>query len=176
MWFAMRKVDLAFLDTAEKIYVVECEVGAARADVWNALVDPTTWSRWWPGVRSASYGGAAPPHGVGTFREATVGRQRYEERLLLWEEGRRWGYYIERATVPIARAQLECTELEDCGGGTRVRWTIAHDPRLLMRLLAPFFRRIMQRLLRRAMANLEAELAAATGGRARARRSDGGGT
>src|SRR5437867_3837564 len=125
MWFEMRKVDLGFLRTAQKTYVAECDVAASRAEVWAALIDPATWSRWWPGLESASYRGAPPPYGVGTPREAKLGRQRYEEIILVWEEGRRWGYRIDRATVPIARAQVECTELEDHAGGTRVRWILA---------------------------------------------------
>jgi carbon monoxide dehydrogenase subunit G len=154
------KVDLGFIGAAGKTYVAECDLEAARADVWAAFVDPSTWSSWWPGVASASYRGSSPPYGVGTFREARVGGQRYEEYIVVWEEGRRWGYYIDRASVPIATAQLECTEFEDHGSGTRVRWTLAQDPRLLMRLIGPFFPRIMQGLLKKAMANLDRHIVA----------------
>jgi hypothetical protein len=158
MWFKMRKVDLGFLRRAEKTYIAECELDAPRSAVWSAFIDPTSWHHWWPGLKSASYGGAAAPYGVGTFRESTVSGQRYEEYIVVWEEGRRWGYYIDRASVPIATAQLECTEFEDHGSGTRVRWILAQDPRLLMRLTAPFFPRIMRSLLRDAMANLDRHL------------------
>jgi hypothetical protein len=155
MWFHLRKVNLDFLDIAERKYVVEERVCAARRELWTAIVDPTTWSHWWPGVVSASYRGAAPSYGVGTLREARVGRQRYEEIVVAWDEGRRWAYCIERATLPIATAQLECTELEDSDGGTRVRWILAQNPRLLMRLSAPLFPRIMRAMFRQAMSNLE---------------------
>src|SRR5437660_1592490 len=87
------------------------------------------------GVEDA--GGAA--HGVGARREATVGGHRYEETILVRDEGRRWGYRIDRATVPIATAQVECTEFEDRGTGTRLRWIVAHDPRMLMWCASPFF-------------------------------------
>jgi len=95
-----------------------------------------------------------------------VGGQRYEETIVAWEHERRWAYSIDRATIPIATAQLEVTELEDCEAGTRVRWTIAHDRRLLLRLAGSAFPRIMRRMLAEAMANLERHLAigrAATG-------------
>jgi hypothetical protein len=160
MWFKMRKVDLAFLEAAPKTYVVECKLASARPDVWKHLVDPTSWRHWWPGVKSASYGDSSRPYGIGTFREATIHGQKYQEYIVVWEEGRRWGYYIDRASVPIARAQLECTELEDCGSGTRARWILAQDPRLLMRLVAPFFPNIMQSMFREAMANLDRHIAA----------------
>jgi uncharacterized protein YndB with AHSA1/START domain len=159
MWFPMRKVDLAFIDTAGKTYVAERTLRAGRANVWNAFTDPTTWHEWWPGVASASYGDSMPPYGVGTFREATVGGQRYEEYIVAWDTGTRWAYYIDRATLPIATAQLECTEFEDWDGGTRVRWTVAFDRRLLMWLMTPFFPRIMDSMLARAMSNLDRYLA-----------------
>jgi hypothetical protein len=155
MWFEMREVGLDFLASAQKTYVVNRHVEAPRLAVWGAFADPTTWRNWWPGVVSASYGDSPKPYGVGTFREATVGRQKYQERIVGWEEGRRFAYYIARATLPIADAQLECTELADDGTGTRVTWTIAHDPRLLLRLSAPFFSRIMDTMLAKAMRSLE---------------------
>jgi len=163
MWFSLRPVDLGFLDSAEKTYVAERDLAAPRRAVWNAFVDPTSWRHWWPGVVSASYGASRPPYGVGTFREARVGRQRFEEQIVVWDEGRRWGYYIARASVPIARAQLECTELEDRGSGTRVRWILAQDPRLLMRVAAPVFPRVMRSMLGQAMANLDRYLTAGPG-------------
>ena len=159
MWFTLRKVGLDFIDVAGRTYVAECDVRAPRMDVWNAFTDPSTWCEWWPGVTSASYGGASPPYGVGTFREATVGGQRFEEYIVAWEPGRRWAYYIDRATLPLATAQLECTEFEDRGSGTRVRWILALDRRLLMWLASPFFPRIMDSLFRRAMTNLDAYIA-----------------
>ena len=155
MWFTLRTVGMDFITTARRTYVVECDVKASRVDVWNAFVDPTTWHAWWPGVRSASYRGPKP-YGVGTFREAAVSGQRYEEYVVAWEEGVRWAYYIHRATLPIARAQLECTEFEDVEDGTRVRWILAQDPRLLMWFVSPFFRRIMEGLFRQALARLDA--------------------
>lgn len=159
MWFPFRKVGLDFLETAGKVYVTERTLKAARADVWAAFVDPTTWHNWWPGVKSASYRGAARPYGVGTFREATVGKQRYEEYIVAWDHERRWAYYIDRATVPIATAQLECTEFEDAGSGTLVRWTLALDRRLLMTVMAPFFASIMRSLFARAMSRLDRYIA-----------------
>ncbi len=160
MWFKMRKVDLGFIASAGKVSVAQCDLDAARQDVWDAFVDPATWPHWWPGVTSASYGGAPGPHGVGTFRRATVGGHTYEEYLVAWDEGRRWAYYIDRATIPIATAQLECTEFADHGTGTRVRWIVAHDRRLLLWLAGPLFPRIMRSLFHKAMANLDAYLAA----------------
>ena len=157
MWFAMRAVGLEFLETARRTWTVECDLHAPRADVWAAYSDPTTWSEWFPGVRSARYRGSGP-YGVGAIRVADVGGHRFEEVMVAWEEGVRWAYSIERATVPLARAQLECTDFEDRNGGTRLRWTIASDPRLILWAGAPVFPRVMRRLFEKATRNLDAAI------------------
>lgn len=160
MWFVMREVGLDLLESAEHRYVTTRDVDASRADVWTTFADPTTWSAWWPGVAVASYRPQENPFGVGTIRRATVNGQRYEETMLAWNEGVRFAYRIDRATLPLAHAQVECTEFEDRpGGGTRVRWTLAIDPRLMMRVAAPFFSGIIDRLFARAMAGLDAYVA-----------------
>lgn len=158
MWFELRSVGLDFLEGAGRTYVMEGEIRAPRREVWETYVDPTTWADWFPGVESASYGDSPQPYGVGTFREATVSGQRYEEEIVAWDEGERWAYCVRRATLPIATAQLECTELEDTPTGTRVRWILAADRRLLLWLAAPFLHRHLRGLWSRALANLEARI------------------
>ena len=168
MWFRLRPVDVDFLERAGRVYVMEGVVRAPRPVVWSAIVDPSTWRHWFPGVEVARYRGAAP-HGVGSVREARVGGQRYEEVMVAWQEAERWAYSVVGASVPLARAQLECTELEDCPEGTRVRWTLAADRRLLLWLLAPFLERHLQGLWSRALRGLELYLGAP------GRRTTGGG-
>jgi hypothetical protein len=50
-------------------------------------------------------------------------------------------------------------EFMEVAGGTRVRWTLAIEPRLLARLGAPLAGRMTPRLLRQAMENLTTRLA-----------------
>lgn len=162
MWFAFRPVDMDFVARAPTVHVATVTVKAKRADVFRAFADPSTWKAWWPDLESASYGDSKPPFGVGTFRESRVAGQRYEETMLAWEEGVRWAYRIDRATLPVASAQIEATEFADFEGGTRITWTIAMEPRLMMRVLGPFFPGIMRKMLRRAARNLDAYLASAS--------------
>ena len=154
MWFRFRPVELEFLESAPRRHVAEARVDLPRDVVWRAFTDASTWNEWWPGVRSAGYG-SEPPFGVGTIREADVGGFRMEETVLAWDEGRRFAYRIDRSNAPIAKAQLEATELEDDGTGTRVRWTLALEPRLLMKLARPWFQGSVERMLERALRNLE---------------------
>jgi len=159
MWFELRPVELDFLDVAPRRWVVKAHLSAPRSAVWDAFVDPSTWCDWFPGVLEASYPGSVPPHGVGTRRFSQMGRQYYEETMLAWDEGTRWAYRIDWTTLPVSRAHIECTEFEDHGSGTLLRWTLAAEPRLMLWLTAPFMEGTLQRLLARAARNLDRHLA-----------------
>jgi carbon monoxide dehydrogenase subunit G len=162
VWFELRREDLSFLTRAPVVHTCDAEVAAPRAAVFAVLTDPRTWPAWFPGVRSASYP-SGPPYGVGTVRAAHVGGTRWVEELIAWDADRRWAYTVTRSSVPMARAQVESFELEDSVAGTRVRWTLGFEPRLLMRLGAPFAARTIHRLFRRAMGNLQEYLQARPG-------------
>jgi carbon monoxide dehydrogenase subunit G len=156
MWFTMRPVEMGFLETAPKRWVIEREVAAPIADVWRLYTDATTWSRWFPGVAWARYRGE-PPYGVGTVREAMVRKHRFEETMLAWEDRRIWAYRIDRCGAPLADAQLESTEFSSTSNGdTRLRWVIACDPGLrILRVGAPFFERVAGKLFDEALRNLQ---------------------
>jgi deazaflavin-dependent oxidoreductase (nitroreductase family) len=157
--FDMRREDLSFLTRAPVVHTFEADVAAPREKVFAALADPTTWPRWFPGVRSARYG-SPPPYGVGTIREADVSGTRWVEEMIAWDTGRRWAYTVTSASAPVATAQVESFELDDRAAGTRVRWTLALEPRLLMSSTGPIAPLVMGRLFRRAMRNLAIELGA----------------
>lgn len=145
---------MTFLERAPVRHAFERTVAAPRAVVFAAIADPTGWKHWFPGVRDARYRDA-PPYGVGTLREANVAGTRWLEEMIAWEPERRWAYTVLDASAPIASAQVESFELDDVPGGTRVRWTLAIEPRLLQRLAGPVAPFVMGRLFARAMTNLE---------------------
>ena len=155
MWFDMRKEALRFLERAPVVHLAEGTVTSPRARVFAAFTDPESWPHWFPNVRTVSYAGA-PPYGVGTIRRAHVGSTYWVEEIVAWETDVRWAWTVTRASVPFARAQVEAFEFSDAGDATRVRWTLALEPRLLARLGAPFAPRVINRLLGRAMQNLNA--------------------
>jgi carbon monoxide dehydrogenase subunit G len=154
MRFPMRTVDMGFLDRASKIWQMEATVAAPRSEVWRAIADPACWQHWFPGVERAWYEGDGP-HGVGTVRKAIVRGQLMEEVMLAWDEQTRWAYCLTAASYPLARAQLEVTELEDCSAGTLLRWTIAADRGPLLWLATPVFHRTVSRLWAQATGNLD---------------------
>jgi len=153
MWFDMRREDLGFVERAPVTHIAEASLPAGRVAVFDALADAGGWPRWFPNVRAASYT-TPPPHGVGTIREARVGGTRWVEEMIAWERGICWGWTVTGASVPFAAAQVETFALADAPGGTRVRWTIAMEPRLLAILARPFTAHTIPRLFARAMENL----------------------
>ena len=160
MWFDLQPVEIGFLDSAPRRWVVEARLEAPRMAVWDAFVDAKTWPQWFPGVLEASYPGSKPPHGVGTRRFSHVGRQHYEETMLVWDEGIRWAYRIDRTTLPLSSAHVECTDFEDEGTGTRLTWTLAASPRMMLRISSPFMESMLRRLLFQATRNLDNYLGA----------------
>jgi carbon monoxide dehydrogenase subunit G len=157
VWFELRKEGLAFLDCAPVVHVAEAVIAAPQRAVFHAIAEPQGWKDWFPGVREASYV-TPPPFGIGTIREADVRGTRWVEELIAWEEPTRWAWTVLRSSVPFARAQVELFELMDSAEGTRVRWTLALEPRLLARLTTALAGRMTPRLLREAMANLQTRL------------------
>ena len=153
MWFELRKESLGFLGRAPVVHVAEAVIAAPRNAVFRAIAEPRGWKHWFPGVRGASYT-TPPPYGVGTIREANVGGTRWVEELIAWEDPTRWAWTVLRTSVPFAQAQVEVFEFTEAAGRTRVRWTLALEPRLLARLGAPLAGRMISRLLRQAMENL----------------------
>jgi uncharacterized protein YndB with AHSA1/START domain len=155
-WFEMRPVGLDFLDDAPMRIDVEVHTSLPRATVWQAIVDPTTWPDWFPGVDEAAYPDQEAPFGVGTIRTACVSGQLFEETLLAWDEPARWIYRIDRCTVPLASAQVEATELGEADvGGTIVRWTLASDPGESFASAVDALPGILEGRLREALRNLE---------------------
>ena len=157
MWFEMRREGLSFVEHAPVLRATVGEIAAPRADVFRALADAPGWPAWFPNVRTAAYT-TSPPHGRGAIRVANVARTRWEEEIIAWDEGRRFGWTVIGTSVPLATAQVELFELTDTPAGTAVRWTLALEPRLVARIGARFAEPAIRRLWQRASKNLEAML------------------
>ncbi len=164
-WYPLRAVGLEFLRTAPQLHRLEAVVAASRDAVFGALADASHWHEWFPGVEWARYGGPGAP-GVGTLRESQVAGTRYDETMLVWEQPLRWGYRIDRATQPVAKAQVEMHELEETQRGTLVRWNLATDPDQAIETMSDGtpFPRFLQQLHEDAMRGLERFLHARAGG------------
>jgi carbon monoxide dehydrogenase subunit G len=154
-----RPVGLDFADSAPARFVVEEDVALPRQAVWDAFADAATWRHWFPHVEWVKYEGKMPP-GVGTTRISMVAGCLHDETMVAWDEPRRWGYIINKASEPLAKAQIELTEFEEIPTGTRVRWILACDPLEGLSYISGDepFETFLARLFAQTMRNLEAYL------------------
>jgi uncharacterized protein YndB with AHSA1/START domain len=162
--FACRPEGLDFVDRAPKVLTFSAELAAAPPQVWHELADDaSTWTAWFPMLTTAAYvgHGAATP-GVGARRQVTVARGagRFVETILAFDEGERFTWRVDSASVPAFAALVEDWRVEPLDGGARTRatWRFACDPRFLFKVASPLAPRQMHRTFTKAMANLEARI------------------
>ncbi len=135
----------AIFDTAPLVVPVTVELDASPAQVWAALGSDEMWS-WFPPLDRLRWL-TARPLGEGAVRTIRVARLfTLEEHFYRWEEGRRATFHVVGVTRPVVNALAEDFLLEPtAGGGTRLTWTFALDPklpgaRLLGKLLGPLLK------------------------------------
>jgi len=106
-------------------------VGAAPAEVWRIVSDPTRLAAWWPGVSRVE---EASREAWTTVLVSKTGKSvRADYSLVEAEEAQRvlWRHEVEAS--PFERLLRESTTeialAPDAGGGTRVRLTLDQRPR-----------------------------------------------
>jgi hypothetical protein len=140
--FALRSEDLEFLENAPLSLTFASTAMAPAKAVFDALsADASTWPSWFGAVSRAEYGGPAP-YGVGALRRVhLVGGVTFHETVIAWDDPTRYGYRVDRTTLPGFRAMIEEWNVLETTDGTRVRWTMAVDAvlpvRIALRAAAP---------------------------------------
>ena len=135
----------AIFETAPLVIPTTIELAATPAEVWEALGSDEMWS-WFPPLDRLRWL-TARPLAEGAVRTIRVARLfTLEEHFYRWEDERRATFHVVSSTRPVLNALAEDFLLEPtAGGGTRLTWTFALDPklpgaRLLGRLAAPLLR------------------------------------
>lgn len=128
MAFRLEPTDPDFVTSAPQRYVYVMELPVPPDKVWDGLVadSPLPW------VRGLSIEWTSPrPFDVGTSRIARggFGAIRLHERYVVWEEGYRNSFVVERANVPLFRRFAEDYLVEPTPDGCRFTWTFAVEPR-----------------------------------------------
>jgi Polyketide cyclase / dehydrase and lipid transport len=155
----LEAVDESFFRTAPKVVRTRARISRPRARVFDAVAcDPAGWGRWFPGFSSDGMWQTAPPHGVGSVRSVRAFGVRYRETILAWDEGERWAFRIDDASVKLFEAFAEDYGFsdDDSGTGTLLEWTVAYRPRPGLRWADPLVPAGMGRVLRRAADRLAA--------------------
>ena len=155
-----RQVEADFLANAPRMITSTSVIAAPREEVFAAISgDPSTWT-WFPGFSDRGSWLSDPLQGAGSRREVHMGGVTYRETVLVWDAPHRWGFRVDEATAPIARALAEEYRLVADGDQTVVHWTFCADVGAPLHALlglrpAP---PAMGLLWRKASANLEARL------------------
>ncbi|MCB9744403.1 MAG: SRPBCC family protein [Alphaproteobacteria bacterium] len=96
------------------------------------------------------------PFGVGTTRRIKMFFVEADEHFFIWEEGRRFTFYLERSNVPgVTRLAEDYQVTPSPGGGCTLSWTMALEGRSGAGLLYPLTRTVLPRVMRRNLGRLE---------------------
>lgn len=129
-WFSLDPVEKEFLDTAPLRLREEFEIPRTAERVWGDLTceSPMSWCR----ILQAVDWTSPRPFGVGTTRiaRASGGFLVLRERFFRWEEGRRYSFFVEEASVPGLRRHAEDFQVEPTSAiSCRFTWTVAIELR-----------------------------------------------
>lgn len=151
MWFELRPTTLDFESRHRFVNVVEIDAPASKV---FPLLTGERFTEWLPDLLSWEWTSPAP-RGVGSTRIVRLRSLAVKERILAWDEGRRFAFAIEAISVPLVRRMTEDMVLEPLGDARcRFRYTVQYAPSPLMRLVHPIARPIFGRMFRRAAENV----------------------
>lgn len=116
---------------------VDYPIAAPRQRVWDLLAgDPARWGDFCPGFDHSGHWTKETPDGVGAVRKVRVGKLTFLDTILAHDDGKRWAFRVESASVPLAKALVEDYVLEDAPGGCVLHWSVGvwpHGPAALSR-------------------------------------------
>lgn len=97
-------------------------IDAEPEEAWQAIADPTTWTRWFPGFNECRALDATS--GVGATRLVHQDRFRVTEQIIAWEPGRLWGMTVLSINIPALSAMAETATLTPNNSGTTITWRV----------------------------------------------------
>ena len=118
------------------------------------LADVGTWQHWFDTCKSCEWNTKAP-HGVGAERTIHLRGMDVTERILAFEPGQRFSFVVTRNTSGVTKRMVEDMRLTAIDGHTRVDWTVAYEPSLLLKIVHPLGRMVFSRMFRRSLAGLK---------------------
>lgn len=132
----MQPVSESFFETAPHIYRYVVDLPVPPERVWESLQSDNSLADWGPAIKSVKW--TTPrPFGVGAEREVSLplGALKVREHFFVWDEGKRYSFYVTAANVPIFKHLAEDYVLEPTATGTRFTWTVALEAKPKTKLL-----------------------------------------
>lgn len=118
------------------------------------LADTDTWKHWFKDCKACEWNTKAP-HSVGSERTIHLFMMDVSERILAYEPGERFSFVVTHNTAPVTKRMVEDMRLTAVDGHTRVDWTVAYEPSLLVKVTHPLARMIFTRMFRQSLAGLK---------------------
>ena len=157
MWFRTRPADLAFADAAKHRFTYDFVVQGDPVDVFKAITDPAEMAHWFPDHREVRWLQGREAPGEGSLRLVKLKGLAVKERILVWREGERFAFHVTEISVPLLSKMVEDFRLNPTNkGGTRVQWTIAYRPKMVVRPLHPVLRPVFSKMFRQGTQRLAA--------------------
>lgn len=127
-WHDLEAADESFFTTAPHVYRFPLELSVSPERVWESLTSDGSLGDWGLGVKLSWM--SPRPFGVGTSRQVVMpgGSMTLNERFFLWDEGKRYAFYVESANRGFLRRFAEDYLVEKTATGSRFTWTIAIEP------------------------------------------------
>lgn len=124
----LEPVDETFFDTAPTRIAHTWAIDRPAAQVWQELVSdkPLDWCRGLDATWTS-----ARPFSVGTTRKVKVlgGVLAVQEHFFVWEEGRRYAFYVTSANAPLFKSLAEDYIVEPTGPDScAFTWRVAVAP------------------------------------------------
>ncbi|MFT7581561.1 MAG: hypothetical protein ACI9MR_003239 [Myxococcota bacterium] len=164
MWFAIKKSDIGFVDTAKHHFTFDFQVAGPPELVFDAMTAPEHFAKWFPDYRGCRWVSEAP-HGRGSQREVALKGLTVMEHVLVYDRGERFTFTLTKASVPLLSRMVEDFRLDARpDGGTRVQWTVAYQPKALLRPVHRLIRPTFGRMFEKGTGALQAYVATMTNG------------
>lgn len=156
MQFSCHPVDASFFETAPMRFRNVVELDARPAEVFAIFADENSWPKWFGGMSKVAWT-SDKPYGVGSTRTAWLTAVTVYERFFRWEPDRRFSFYFDGHSMPLAHAFAEDYLLEDSAPGkTRFTYSVGIEPRFAVRMGGPLSHAYFGSMLKKACIGLEA--------------------
>ncbi|BCQ09498.1 putative protein [Mycobacterium heckeshornense] len=152
--FPCERVDLSFIETAPYRFRNSVELAITPGQLFEVLGDPQSWPQWATVITKVTWT-SPEPRGVGATRIVEMrGGIVGDEEFLAWEPFTRIAFRFNNCSTPAVAAFAEEYRVEAIPGGCRLTWTMAQKPAGVARLAMFAGRPLLNRMLRRFLANL----------------------
>ena len=125
-WHDLEPVDESFFESAPHIYRFPVELDVPPERVWESLTSDRALADW-PGLNIKLSWLSPRPFGLGTKRQVVMpgGLMTVNEHFFIWDEGKRYAFYVETADRGMLRRFAEDYQVEKTATGSRFTWTVA---------------------------------------------------